>query len=91
MLSELVSVGTLLAFVLVCGAVLYLRRVEPDTERPFRVPWMPWLPILGIVSCLALVAGLPLVTLLRLAVWQTAGIAIYWWYGRRHSVQRQNA
>ena len=90
-LSELVSVGTLLAFVLVCGAVLYLRRVEPDTERPFRVPWMPWLPILGIVSCLALVAGLPLVTLLRLAVWQTAGIAIYWWYGRRHSVQRQNA
>ncbi len=87
-LSELVSVGTLLAFVLVCGAVLYLRRVERGTERPFRVPGVPWVPLLGIVSCLALVAGLPLVTLLRLAVWQVLGIGIYLWYGRRHSVMR---
>ncbi len=84
-LSELVSVGTLLAFILVCGSVIYLRRVEPETERPFRVPCMPWLPCLGIISCLALVAGLPLVTLLRLAVWQVAGIGIYAWYGRRHA------
>ena len=90
-LSELVSVGTLLAFVLVCGAVLYLRRVERGAERPFRVPGMPWVPVLGIASCLALVAGLPLITLLRLAVWQVLGIGIYLWYGRRHSVMREQA
>ena len=88
-LSELVSVGTLLAFMLVCGAVLYLRRVERRTARPFRVPGIPWVPLLGILCCLALMAGLPLVTLLRLAVWQVLGIGIYLWYGRRHSVMRQ--
>ena len=52
LLSELVGMGTLFAFILVCAAVIYLRSAEPLTYRPFRVPQVPWLPILGILSCL---------------------------------------
>ena len=84
-LGEMVSIGTLLAFGLVCYAVLHLRRTDPDGERPFRCPASPWVPILGIVFCLALMAGLPLFTWLRLVVWMVIGLAIYFGYGRRHS------
>ncbi len=87
-LGEMVSIGTLFAFVLVCGAVIYLRRSDPRTRRPFKAPAVPWVPVLGMACCLLLTAGLPLLTWLRLLVWLAIGLAIYFLYGRRHSVLR---
>ncbi len=91
LLGEMVSIGTLLAFVLVCGAVLRLRATDPDTARPFRCPAVPLVPALGILCCLGLMAGLPLLTWLRLVVWMGIGLAVYWTYGRRNSVLRRRA
>ena len=89
-LGELVSIGTLLAFVIVSAAVWYLRVKEPDRPRPFRVPWVPLVPILSIVICFAMMAGLPRDTWLRLLVWMAVGLVIYFTYGRHHShLQRQ--
>ena len=85
MLAELVGVGTLFAFILVCGAVIYLRKIEPATYRPFRVPNVPWVPLLGILSCLGLMAGLAPVTWLRLVGWLAIGLVVYFAYGRAHS------
>ena len=85
LLSELVGVGTLFAFILVCAAVIYLRSAEPLTYRPFRVPQVPWLPILGILSCLGLMSGLTPVTWLRLVAWLVIGLVVYFSYGRFHS------
>ena len=84
-LGEMVSIGTLAAFILVCTAVLYLRRSDPDTKRPFRVPAVPYIPIAGILVCLLLMAGLPGATWLRLLVWMVIGLGIYLSYGRHHS------
>jgi APA family basic amino acid/polyamine antiporter len=84
-LSELVSMGTLLAFVLVCVGILVLRRTEPDLPRPFRTPGYPWVPILGIASCLLQMLVLPGTTWLRLAIWLVAGLVIYAAYGRRRT------
>ncbi|MCE4226446.1 amino acid permease [Methylobacterium sp. C25] len=81
-LGELVSIGTLFAFILVCSAVLILRHTEPERTRPFRVPGGALLPVLGIVGCLALMAGLPADTWIRLAVWLGLGLAIFFGYGR---------
>jgi APA family basic amino acid/polyamine antiporter len=80
-LGEMVSIGTLSAFALVCGAVLYLRRKSPDLHRPFRAPGIPVVPIIGIFSCLALMAALPIETWIRLFVWMAAGLAFYYFYG----------
>ncbi len=90
-LGELVSIGTLFAFILVCGAVLYLRRSDPALPRPFRVPGVPVVPACGILFCLLLTAGLPLVTWLRLLIWLVIGLVIYTLYGRRHSALRRPA
>ena len=87
-LGELVSIGTLLAFVLVCVGVVVLRYTAPDAPRPFRTPGSPWLPLLGAASCLYLMAGLPLATWLRLAAWLAAGLVIYLAYGRRRATAR---
>ncbi len=87
-LGELVSIGTLFAFVLVCGAVIYLRRSDAGTYRPFRVPNVPWVPILGILFCLLLMAGLPLLTWVRLVIWLVIGLVFYAAYGRSHSTLR---
>ncbi len=87
-LGEMVSVGTLLAFVLVCGSVIYLRRSDARVERPFKVPAVPVVPILGILFCLLLMSGLPVFTWLRLLIWMAIGMAIYFLYGRHHSVLR---
>ncbi|HMF86806.1 MAG TPA: amino acid permease, partial [Gemmatimonadaceae bacterium] len=81
-LGQLVSMGTLLAFAIVCTGVLILRRVEPDTPRPFKTPGMPWVPIIGTLICLYLMSGLPLATWVRLFVWLAIGLAIYFTYGR---------
>jgi APA family basic amino acid/polyamine antiporter len=85
-LGELVNIGTLLAFVLVCAGVLILRRTRPDLERPFRTPLVPLVPILGILACFGLMATLPGDTWLRLFVWLLIGFVIYFSYGRKHSV-----
>jgi basic amino acid/polyamine antiporter, APA family len=85
LLGELVSIGTLLAFAIVCGGVLVLRYTDPDIPRPFRTPLVPLVPILGVVSCLYLMVALPKDTWARLIVWMALGMAIYIFYGRRHS------
>lgn len=88
-LGELVSIGTLTAFITVCIGVLVLRKVRPDLPRPFRVPW-PWFTCLGgVLFCGAMAAGLPGDTWLRLLVWTVIGIAVYFLYGYRNSVLRK--
>jgi APA family basic amino acid/polyamine antiporter len=84
-LAELQSMGTLLAFVLVCGGVWVLRHTRPDLPRPFKTPWVPVVPLLGMATCLYLMYGLPPATWVRLAVWMTAGLVVYFAYGRRRS------
>ncbi len=85
-LAELTNIGTLLAFVIVCAAVLIMRRTHPEVPRPFRVPGVPVTPILGILCCLMLMFSLPAENWLRLFVWLFVGLIIYFSYGRRHSV-----
>ncbi len=85
LLGELVSIGTLAAFALVCMAVIYLRRARPDAPRPFRVPGSPALPIVGVLACLGLMVGLPWQTWVRLLVWLVIGMALYLTYGHRHA------
>jgi APA family basic amino acid/polyamine antiporter len=85
-LAELVNIGTLLAFVIVCAAVLIMRRTHPHVPRPFRAPWVPLVPILGIATCLLLMFSLPAENWLRLGIWLLIGFAIYFFYGHRHSV-----
>jgi len=85
LLGELVSIGTLLAFVIVCGGIIVLRRTQPDLPRPFRTPMVPLVPILGILICGYMMYGLPADTWLRLIIWMALGLTIYFIYGRRHS------
>jgi APA family basic amino acid/polyamine antiporter len=84
-LAELVSIGTLLAFVIVCAAVLIMRFTNPQLERPFRAPLFPFVPLAGIVACLLLMFSLPFENWVRLAVWLAIGFAIYFGYSRHHS------
>ncbi|MBI5209192.1 MAG: amino acid permease [Elusimicrobia bacterium] len=88
-LAELVNIGTLLAFVIVCGAVLIMRKTHPEANRPFKCPMVPLVPILGIGFCLLLMFSLPAENWLRLVVWLGIGMAIYFFYGRHHSVLAQ--
>ena len=90
-LSTLVSIGTLLAFVIVCAGVWVLRVRRPDLQRPFRTPWVPLVPILGIVVSLGLMASLPARTWYRLIGWLIIGMVIYFTYGRKHSRVQQGA
>jgi APA family basic amino acid/polyamine antiporter len=85
-LAELVNIGTLLAFVIVCAAVLIMRRTNPNAVRPFRVPFGSVIPVLGILTCLLLMFALPLDTWIRLFVWLAVGLGIYYFYGRHRSV-----
>jgi basic amino acid/polyamine antiporter, APA family len=90
-LGELVSIGTLLAFVIVCGGVWYLRVKEPNRERPFKTPLVPVVPILGMLVCGYMMKGLPLDTWLRLIIWLVIGLAIYFGYGVKRSVVQNRA
>ena len=84
-LGEMTSIGTLFAFVLVCGAILIMRRTHPDTPRPFRTPLVPILPIVGILFNVGLMFGLGLSNWLRLFIWMVLGILVYFGYSRKHS------
>lgn len=85
-LAELVNIGTLFAFMIVCAGVLILRYTEPELNRPFKTPFMPYIPLLGILSCGYLIANLPYVTMLRFSIWMAVGIIVYFIYGKRNSV-----
>jgi len=88
-LGDMVSIGTLFAFVLVCAGVLVLRRTKPELKRPFRTPFVPVVPILGMICCLGLMSGLGLHTWERLFIWLAIGLVIYFAYGRFHSSVRK--
>jgi APA family basic amino acid/polyamine antiporter len=85
-LLHLTNIGTLFAFVIVCAAVLVMRRIDPGAERPFRCPLVPLVPILGILACLMLMFSLPADNWLRLIAWLLIGLCIYFFYGRHHSL-----
>jgi len=83
--GELTSIGTLLAFIIVCFGILVMRKKMPDLPRAFRTPWVPYIPILGIVVCLFMMIFLPFDTWIRLLVWMLIGHDIYVFYGSKHS------
>ncbi|HEX5272331.1 MAG TPA: amino acid permease [Gemmataceae bacterium] len=85
-LLHLTNIGTLFAFVIVCAAVLIMRRTNPEAPRPFRCPLVPLVPVLGILACLLLMLSLPAANWLRLFVWLAIGLCIYFLYGRHHSL-----
>jgi APA family basic amino acid/polyamine antiporter len=84
-LSELVSIGTLMAFAIVCISVMVLRKTHPELKRPFKVPLVWLIPSLGAFFCIAQMASLPWATWMRLIIWTLIGIVIYFTYSRRHS------
>lgn len=84
-LGELVSIGTLMAFTIVCLSVLVLRKKQPGLKRPFKTPWVPFVPIAGAVICIAQMLALPIDTWLRLIVWMLIGLVIYVTYSAKHS------
>jgi APA family basic amino acid/polyamine antiporter len=83
--GEMTSIGTLLAFVMVCLGVMILRKRQPDLPRAFRTPWVPLVPILGIITCVAMMVSLPQGTWIRLIVWLVIGLAVYFFYGKKNS------
>ena len=88
MVANLVSLGTLMVFLMVCVSVAILRFTNPKTERPFMVP-LAWLICPGgVIACLWVMSGLDLATWIRLGAWLTIGVAIYFIYGRRHSTSQ---
>ena len=87
--GELVSIGTLFAFAIVCGGVLVLRYTRPDIPRPFKTPLVPFVPVMGILCCLYLMANLPKDTWFRLLAWMGLGLVIYFTYGIRKSKLRR--
>ena len=87
-LGQLVSIGTLLAFVIVCAGVWILRVRRPELVRPFKTPWVPFVPIMGIIVSVGLMAGLKALTWMRLIVWLVIGLIIYFTYSVKHSKVR---
>ncbi len=83
--GEMTSIGTLLAFVMVCLGIIILRHRQPDLPRAFRTPWVPVVPILGIITCLAMMFSLPQGTWIRLIIWLVIGLAVYFFYGKKNS------
>lgn len=89
-LAELVSIGTLFAFTIVCTAVLIMRKTNPNAERPFKAPFYPITPLLGMLICILLMFSLPLENWWRLLLWLAIGMVIYFTYSRRHSIMNPN-
>ncbi|MES2488186.1 MAG: amino acid permease [Pseudomonadota bacterium] len=83
--AELVNLGTLGAFFLVCLSVIILRKTRPDLKRPFRTPWVPLLPLIGMGFCAWLMASLPALTWIAFGIWMVIGLVIYFTYSRHHS------
>jgi APA family basic amino acid/polyamine antiporter len=83
-LMEMVCIGTLLAFTIVCAGVLVMRKTNPEAKRPFRTPFVPIVPVLGILTCLLLMFTLSSESWLRLGAWLLIGLVIYFVYGRLH-------
>jgi len=83
--GDMTSIGTLFAFVLVCIAVIVLRKTNPELKREFRTPWVPFIPILGIIACLLMMVGLGWTNWLRLFAWMAMGIVIYFVYSKKNS------
>jgi APA family basic amino acid/polyamine antiporter len=90
LLGEMVSIGTLLAFVIVSIGIIILRKSEPDAVRSFKTPWVPFVPILGAAVCLLQMVSLPFDTWIRLIIWMVLGFVIYFTYGIKNSVARKN-
>ena len=88
-LAELVNIGTLFAFVVVCAAVLVLRRTHPELPRPFKCPMVPAVPLFGILMCMFLMLSLPAENWWRLLIWLAIGFVIYFAYGAKHSALRK--
>lgn len=86
--GELVSMGTLFAFVLVCIGVMIMRKTEPNANRPFRTPLVPIVPILGILVCFAMMVSLPGLTWVNMLVWMVIGLLVYFLYSAKHSKLR---
>lgn len=84
-LAELVNIGTLFAFIIVCAGVLYLRKTQPEMDRPFKTPGMPYVPVLGIISCFYLICNLPMITIIRFTVWMVLGLIVYFGFSRGNS------
>jgi APA family basic amino acid/polyamine antiporter len=87
-LLHMTNIGTLFAFLVVCAAVLIMRRTHPNAKRPFRAPFYPFVPILGILSCLLLMFSLPVANWYRLVIWMLIGFVLYFTYGYHHSQLR---
>jgi APA family basic amino acid/polyamine antiporter len=85
LVGHMTSIGTLLAFVIVCAGIMVMRRTQPDLPRPFKTPLVPLVPILGIAVCLAMMASLGVGNWIRLFLWRAIGLAIYFGYSRSHS------
>ena len=88
--GEMTSIGTLLAFVMVCLGVLVLRKTQPDIPRAFKTPFVPYVPLLGILTCLVIMFSLPIETWIRLIVWLAIGLIIYFFYGKKNSTLRKS-
>ena len=88
-LGHMTSIGTLLAFVIVCIGIIWMRKTNPDAPRPYRTPLVPLVPILGVLVCLAMMVSLDVDTWIRLVVWLVIGLAIYFTYGVKHSLLRK--
>ena len=88
--GDMTSIGTLFAFILVCIAVIILRRTEPDMPRQFKTPFVPLFPILGVIVCAAMIFGLGWTNWLRLFGWLAIGFVIYFGYSIKHSKLQKN-
>ena len=85
-LAEMVNIGTLSAFIVICASIIVLRVRQPDLPRRFRTPWVPWVPLIGILFSIVLIWGLHAVTYWRFIVWMALGLWIYFGYGIKRSV-----